>query len=64
MEIAKSMLYFLVAGIFEIGGGYLIWLYLREGKGVLYGIVAYKIDLIGGFIALIGVAIIMYYPRG
>lgn len=111
VEIAKSLFYFIIAGIFEIGGGYLIWLWLRGGKGALYGIfgavililygivptfqpqnvpfgrvyAAYggifialsilwgwqvdkvipdKIDLIGGMIALIGVGIIMYYPRG
>jgi small multidrug resistance family-3 protein len=29
MEIAKSLFYFLIAGIFEIGGGYLVWLWLR-----------------------------------
>src|SRR5689334_14359594 len=108
METVKSILYFMLAGLFEIGGGYLIWLWLREGKSfwlavigavilVVYGIIptlqptnfgrvyaAYggvfiflsilwgwqvdrvkpdKFDLIGGFIALIGVAIIMYWPR-
>ncbi|KMT22488.1 YnfA family protein [Clostridium cylindrosporum] len=111
MEILKSIFYFIVAGIFEIGGGYLVWIWLREGKNlwygilgaillVLYGIIptlqpqsasfarvyaAYggifivlsilwgwkidniipdKFDLIGGAIALIGVIIIMYAPRG
>ncbi|MDZ8032136.1 MAG: YnfA family protein [Nostoc sp. DedQUE08] len=34
----KSLLYFLWAGLFEIGGGYLIWLWLREGKPVWWGI--------------------------
>lgn len=110
MEIVKSLFYFLLAGLFEIGGGYLVWLWLRGGKSfwygaagalvlILYGIVptlqppnasfgrvyaAYggifivlsilwgwkvdkvapdRFDLIGGFIALIGVAVIMYYPR-
>lgn len=110
MEILKSLFYFVLAGLFEIGGGYLIWLCLRGGKSIwygllgaiiliLYGIVptfqpqnvnfgrvyaAYggififlsilwgwqvdkvtpdKYDIIGGFIALIGVFIIMYYPR-
>ena len=103
------MAYFILAGLFEIGGGYLMWLWLREGKAlwygvlgafilVLYGIVptlqpanfgrvyaAYggifivlsllwgwkvdnispdKFDVIGGFIALAGVLIIMYWPRG
>ncbi|WP_268750667.1 hypothetical protein [Desulfatitalea tepidiphila] len=27
----KSILYFLLAGLYEIGGGYLVWLWLREG---------------------------------
>lgn len=110
MEIIKSVFYFLLAGVFEIGGGYLVWLWLRGGKGVLYGVagavvlilygivptlqppnvpfgrvyatyggifivlsilwgwqvdkvVPDKFDLIGGLIALVGVAIIMYAPR-
>lgn len=111
MEIIKSIFYFILAGIFEIGGGYLVWLWIRDGKSIwyglagavsliLYGIVptlqppsasfgrvyaAYggifivlsilwgwkidnvipdKFDIIGGVIALIGVLVIMYYPRG
>ena len=110
MDIVKSLFYFIVAGIFEIGGGYLVWLWLREGKGVIYGIVGAlvlilygiiptlqpqntnfgrvyatyggifivlsvlwgwkvdrvqpdKYDILGAFIALIGVLIIMYAPR-
>ena len=34
----KSLLYFLWAGLFEIGGGYLVWLWLREGKPFWWGI--------------------------
>lgn len=109
MEIARSLFYFTLAGLCEIGGGYLVWLWLREGKSawlallgaivlVLYGIIptlqpahfgrvyaAYggifivlailwgwqvdkivpdKFDLIGGFISLLGVFVIMYWPRG
>ena len=30
---------FIIAGIAEIGGGYLIWLWLREGKPLYLGIV-------------------------
>ena len=108
MEIIKSIFYFVLAGLFEIGGGYLIWLWIREGKSiwyaviggiilVLYGVIptlqpanfgrvyaAYggifivlsilwgwgidhkapdKLDFLGGAIALIGVLIIMYWPR-
>ena len=109
METIKSLFYFVLAGLFEIGGGYLVWLWVREGKSigyallgaailVMYGLVptlqpanfgrvyaAYggvfialsilwgwqvdkvapdKFDLIGALITLIGVAVIMYWPRG
>ncbi|MGB9201873.1 YnfA family protein [Methanobacterium sp.] len=108
MDYAKSIFLFVLAGLCEIGGGYLIWLWLREGKGwelavigavvlVLYGIIptlqpsnfgrvyaAYggifiimalvwgwqidkivpdRFEIIGAAIALIGVSIIMYWPR-
>ena len=108
MEIVRSILFFVLAGLCEIGGGYLIWLWLREGKPlwlgvlgalilVLYGVIptlqtanfgrvyaAYggifimlsilwgwkidqvtpdRFDLIGGLIALVGVSVIMYWPR-
>lgn len=108
MELIKSWGYFLLAGLLEIGGGYLIWLWLREGKPVWvalvgavlllgYGIVptlqpasfgrvyaAYggvfivlsilwgwridgvkpdRFDLFGALIALVGIGVIMYWPR-
>jgi len=108
MEIIKSLFYFILAGLFEIGGGYFVWIWLREGKElwfgilgacllILYGVIptlqpanfgrvyaAYggifvvlsilwgwkvdriipdRFDVLGGFIALIGVLIIMYWPR-
>jgi small multidrug resistance family-3 protein len=37
--LVQSLLYFIWAGIFEIGGGYLIWQSLRAGKPVWWGIV-------------------------
>ena len=109
IEVVKSLFYFVLAGLFEIGGGYLVWLWLREDKSVwlallgaviliLYGVIptlqsanfgrvyaAYggifivmatlwgwkidgivpdRFDLIGGTICLIGVFVIMYWPRG
>lgn len=109
MEIARSLVYFVLAGLCEIGGGYLVWLWLREGKGIafgflggatliLYGVIptlqpahfgrvyaAYggifvvlallwgwqvddivpdRFDLIGSALALIGMSVIMYGPRG
>ena len=104
----KSLAYFVAAGLCEIGGGYLVWLWLRENRPfyyavigavvlVLYGVIptlqpanfgrvyaAYggvfvvlsilwgwridrispdRFDLIGGAVALVGVFIIMYWPR-
>nr|WP_201789259.1 YnfA family protein [Scytonema hofmannii] len=34
----KSVLYFILAGLCEIGGGYLIWLWLREGKNIWFAL--------------------------
>lgn len=109
MEFIRTAIIFIVAGLCEIGGGYLVWLWLREGKPLWYGITggiilalygvvatfqtsnfakvyatyggvfivlslvwAYKMDdftptkydIIGATIALIGVGIIYYGPRG
>jgi small multidrug resistance family-3 protein len=110
MENLRSVLLFVAAGLCEIGGGYLIWLWLRDGRSallgalggvvlVVYGIIptlqpaafnfgrvyaayggvfvvlsllwGWRIDgktpdayeLLGGLICLIGVAVIMYWPR-
>lgn len=38
MLIAKSLLFFVAAGLCEIGGGYLVWLSLRENKGIRYAL--------------------------
>jgi small multidrug resistance family-3 protein len=109
VDIAKSLAFFILAGFCEIGGGYLVWIWLRDGKNawyflcgalvlILYGIIptlqpanfgrvyaAYggifillsilwgwqidkitpdRFDIIGGCLALLGVIIIMYWPRG
>lgn len=109
MEVIKSLLLFFIAGLCEIGGGYLIWLSIKEEKPIWYGIVggiiliaygivatfqtanfartyatyggvfivmsllwAYyfdgfvpdKYDIIGAVVALVGVCIICYAPRG
>jgi small multidrug resistance family-3 protein len=108
MAIGHSVALFILAGLFEIGGGYLVWQWWRNGASwyigavgaavlVLYGIVptyqpahfgrvyaAYggwfvvlsllwgwgldrivpdRYDLLGGLICLIGVGVIMYWPR-
>ena len=106
--IAKSVGLFVLAGLCEIGGGYLVWQWWRQGAPwlmgmlgaavlFLYGIVptyqpvhfgrayaAYggifvvlsivwgwgvdriapdRYDLVGGLTCLVGVGIIMYWPR-
>jgi drug/metabolite transporter superfamily protein YnfA len=33
-----SLLLFFVAALFEIGGGYLVWLWLRENKSWTFGL--------------------------
>lgn len=43
LEIIKSLSVFILAGLCEIGGGYLVWLTLREGK-------PWWIGVLGGFI--------------
>ena len=36
--VAESMFFFVLAGLCEIGGGYLVWLWLREGKSAWIGV--------------------------
>src|ERR671927_1309235 len=43
MKHLLSILYFILAGLCEIGGGYMVWLWLREGMG-------WTIGALGGFI--------------
>jgi len=107
-RITRSVFLFFLAGLCEIGGGWLVWQWLREEKGlawalvggivlILYGIIptfqpahfgrvyaAYggvfivlslvwgwlldgnvpdHFDIIGAAIALVGVSVIMYWPR-
>jgi small multidrug resistance family-3 protein len=107
-DIARSLALFVLAGLCEIGGGWLIWQYWRHGAHwalgvlgavtlVLYGLIptyqpaefgrvyaAYggifvvlsfvwarvfdgvvpdTPDIVGGLICLIGVGIIIYWPR-
>lgn len=38
MPILKSLSVFILAGLCEIGGGYLVWLWLKEDKPWWYGL--------------------------
>lgn len=52
-EMIKSIFYFICAGLFEIGGGYLIWLWLRQGKSVWWGILGgIALTIYGGIATL------------
>ncbi|GGY68919.1 YnfA family protein [Streptomyces omiyaensis] len=110
MQIARSVVLFVVAALFEIGGAWLVWQGVREhrgwiwiGGGVLalglYGCVATlqpdaefgrilaayggvfvagslawgmvadgyrpdRWDVVGALVCLVGMAVIMYAPRG
>ena len=108
LVILKAIGLFLLAGFCEIGGGYLVWQWLRSGKPAWYGLVGalllagygavatwqptsfgktYAVygalfivmsiawawyfdgfrpdrwDVVGGFIILVGVGIILGWPR-
>ncbi|GAA4706967.1 YnfA family protein [Brevibacillus fulvus] len=45
-----SIVLFLLAGLAEIGGGYLVWLWLREGKPFWLGLVGGLILILYGII--------------
>lgn len=107
-KVLKTLFFFFLAGLFEIGGGYLVWLWIREDYAfwvgllggfvlVLYGVIPTlqpshfhriyatyggvfivmsilwgwifdgtvpdNFDILGAIIALVGVAIIFYWPR-
>ncbi len=37
MTVLRSLFLFALAGLAEIGGGWLVWQWLREGRGLLLG---------------------------
>ena len=51
MELARSLLLFLLAGLCEIGGGYLVWLWLREDKPPWLGLLGASILILYGVVA-------------
>ncbi len=46
-----AIMLFVLAGLAEIGGGYLIWLSLREGKPFYWGVIGGIVLVIYGIIA-------------
>ena|ERR1035437_2132115 len=51
MAILKSVMIFILAGFCEIGGGYLVWLWLKEEKPLWYGILGGSILVLYGVVA-------------
>lgn len=49
--MVKSISFFILAGLFEIGGGYLIWLWLKEKKPYWYAIIGAVVLILYGFVA-------------
>jgi small multidrug resistance family-3 protein len=38
MDVPRSLFYFLLAGLCEIGGGYLVWQWLRGGRSLWFAV--------------------------
>ena len=51
INILKSFSLFVLAGFCEIGGGYLIWLWLKADKPLWYGIVGGLVLILYGVVA-------------
>lgn len=51
MSVIKSLLLFVLAGLCEIGGGYLVWLWLKQDKALWYGILGGLILALYGVVA-------------
>ena len=50
MAIAQSLFYFILAALCEIGGGYLVWLWVREGKSIWLALGGAMVLILYGFI--------------
>jgi small multidrug resistance family-3 protein len=50
MAIAQSVLLFVLAAVCEIGGGYLVWLWIREGKSIRLALLGALVLVLYGFV--------------
>lgn len=50
MVIAKSLSYFVLAGLCEIGGGYLVCLWIRGGKSIYFALFGAVVQILYGVI--------------
>jgi len=51
MTIIKPILIFILAGFCEIGGGYLVWIWLKNEKPLWYGLIGMLILALYGVVA-------------
>jgi small multidrug resistance family-3 protein len=51
MSIIQSVLLFVLAGVCEIGGGYLVWLWMKEQKPIWYALIGSLILMLYGIVA-------------
>jgi small multidrug resistance family-3 protein len=49
-KVVSSIFLFLVAGLCEIGGGWLVWQWLREGRGLTWGLAGGLVLILYGII--------------
>ena len=54
-RIAITLLFFFIAGLCEIGGGYLVWLWLRDGMSWILG-------ALGGFVLFLYGIVPIFQP--
>lgn len=51
MNFIKVISIFVLAGLCEIGGGYLVWLWVKEEKPIWYGLLGAVLLISYGFVA-------------
>lgn len=50
IDLLRSLAFFLAAGLWEIGGGYMIWLWLREGCSPWYAVAGAVLLILYGIV--------------
>jgi small multidrug resistance family-3 protein len=50
VDVVRSLFYFFVAGLCEIAGGYLVWIWLREGRSAWFGLTGAVVLALCGFV--------------
>ncbi len=53
MALIKSILFFITAGLLEIGGGYLVWIWLKNGKPIWYGLIGVTLLFVFAFVPIL-----------